>query len=81
MRTLAAALDATHGCTDYSAALREARALMLRPSAPLCPGAGLPWCEHASSFESFAFHQSDPCRPRHLLNFTLTAEQQARYII
>ena len=37
---LAAALDATHGCTDYSAALREARALMQAPERTPLPGAG-----------------------------------------
>ena len=30
---LAAALDATHGCGDYGAALRDARALMAAPTA------------------------------------------------
>ena len=77
---LAAALDATHGCTDYSAALREARALMQAPErTPSARVLATMVREHASSFESFAFHQSELARDT-LLNLPWTAEQQARYV-
>ena len=77
---LAAALDATHGCTDYSAALREARALMQAPErTPSARVLDTMVREHASSFESFAFHQSELARDT-LLNLPRTAEQQARYV-
>ena len=77
---LAAALDATHGCTDYSAALREARALMQAPErTPSARVLDTMVREHASSFESFAFHQSELARDT-LLNLPWTAEQQARYL-
>ncbi len=77
---LAAALDATHGCTDYSAALREARALMQAPErTPSARVLDTMVREHASSFESFAFHQSELARDT-LLGLPWTAEQQARYL-
>ena len=77
---LAAALDATHGCTDYSAALREARALMQAPErTPSARVLDTMVREHASSFESFAFHQSELARDT-LLDLPWTAEQQARYL-
>ena len=77
---LAAALDATHGCTDYSAALREARALMQAPErTPSARVLDTMVREHASSFESFAFHQSELARNA-LLDLPWTAEQQARYL-
>ena len=77
---LAAALDATHGCTDYSAALCEARALMQAPErTPSARVLDTMVREHASSFESFAFHQSELARDT-LLGLPWTAEQQARYL-
>jgi glutamate--cysteine ligase len=77
---LAAALDATHGCTDYSAALREARALMQAPErTPSARVLDTMVREHASSFENFAFHQSELARDT-LLDLPWTAEQQARYL-
>ena len=77
---LAAALDATHGCTDYSAALREARALMQAPErTPSARVLDTMVREHASSFENFAFHQSELARDT-LLGLPWTAEQQARYL-
>ena len=77
---LAAALDATHGCTDYSAALREARALMQAPErTPSARVLDAMVREHASSFENFAFHQSELARDT-LLSLPWTAEQQARYL-
>ncbi|MCZ8092764.1 MAG: glutamate--cysteine ligase [Acidovorax sp.] len=78
---LAAALDATHGTTDYSAALRDARALMQAPERT--PSARVLYTmaqQHASSFEGFAFRQSEHARDA-LLALPWSAEQQARYLV
>lgn len=77
---LAAALDATHGTTDYSAALRDARALMQAPErTPSARVLDTMAQQHASSFEGFAFRQSEHARDA-LLALPWTAEQQARYL-
>lgn len=77
---LAAALDATHGTDDYSAALRDARTLM---AAPECtPSARVLDSivqSHQHSFEAFARQQSMAARDA-LLSLPWTAEQQARYV-
>lgn len=77
---LAAALDAAHDCGDYSAALREARALLQTPDTT--PSARVLQAmvqQHGSSFEAFAFHQSAAARDA-LLALPWTADQQARYV-
>ncbi|WP_099655186.1 glutamate--cysteine ligase [Acidovorax sp. 56] len=77
---LAAALDATHGTTDYSAALRDARALMQAPErTPSARVLDTMAQQHASSFEGFAFRQSEHARDA-LLALPWSAEQQARYL-
>ncbi|WP_121455269.1 glutamate--cysteine ligase [Acidovorax sp. 106] len=77
---LAAALDATHGTTDYSAALRDARALMQAPDrTPSARVLDTMAQQHASSFEGFAFRQSEHARDA-LLALPWSAEQQARYL-
>ncbi|MBD9394476.1 glutamate--cysteine ligase [Acidovorax sp. ACV01] len=77
---LAAALDATHGTDDYSAALRDARALMSAPErTPSARVLDSIVGEHHHSFESFARQQSIAARDA-LLGLPWTAEQQARYL-
>ncbi len=77
---LAAVLDATHGTTDYSAALRDARTLMQAPErTPSARVLGAMAQQHASSFEGFAFRQSEHARDA-LLALPWSAEQQARYL-
>ncbi|WP_099740905.1 glutamate--cysteine ligase [Acidovorax sp. 62] len=79
-KPLAAALDATHGTTDYSAALRDARALMQAPErTPSARVLDTMAQQHASSFEGFAFRQSEHARDA-LLALPWSAEQQARYL-
>ena len=57
--TLAAALDATHGTDDYSAALRDARALMAAPErTPSARVLDSIVQSHQHSFEAFARQQS-----------------------
>jgi glutamate--cysteine ligase len=77
---LAAALDATHGTDDYSAALGDARALMAAPAET--PSARVLQAmrqSHDNSFESFARQQSIAARDA-LLGLPWSAEQQARYV-
>ncbi len=77
---LAAALDATHGTGDYSAALREARALMAAPQhTPSARVLDHITQQHHHSFEAFARHQSMAARDA-LLGLPWSAEQQARYV-
>ena len=76
---LAAALDVTHGTDDYSAALRDARALMAAPErTPSARVLGSIVHSHQHSFEAFARQQSMAARDA-LLALPWTAEQQARY--
>ena len=77
---LAAALDATHGTDDYSAALRDARALMAAPErTPSARVLDSIVQSHQHSFEAFARQQSMAARDA-LLSLPWTAEQQARYL-
>ena len=77
---LAAALDATHGTDDYSAALRDARALMAAPErTPSARVLDSMVREHHHSFEAFARQQSIAARDA-LLGLPWTAAQQARYV-
>ena len=77
---LAATLDAAHGTTDYSTALRDARALMQAPErTPSARVLDTMAQQHASSFEGFAFHQSEKARDA-LLALPWTADQQVRYL-
>ncbi|MBV7542726.1 glutamate--cysteine ligase [Acidovorax sp. sic0104] len=77
---LAAALDATHGTDDYSAALQDARALMAAPAqTPSARVLGAIQSAHHNSFESFALQQSMAARDA-LLGLPWSADQQARYL-
>ncbi|KQO19184.1 glutamate--cysteine ligase [Acidovorax sp. Leaf78] len=77
---LAAALDATHGTSDYSAALQDALALMAAPGdTPSARVLDAMRSVHHDSFESFALAQSAAARDA-LLSLPWTAEQQARYL-
>lgn len=77
---LAAALDATHGTSDYSAALQDALALMAAPGdTPSARVLDAMHSVHHDSFESFALAQSAAARDA-LLSLPWTAEQQARYL-
>ena len=77
---LAAALDATHGTGEYSAALRDARALMAAPErTPSARVLDSIVQSHQHSFEAFARQQSMAARDG-LLALPWTAEQQARYV-
>lgn len=77
---LASALDATHSTSDYSAALREARALLQAPErTPSARVLDTMAHHHANSFEGFAFRQSELARDA-LLALPWSAEQQARYL-
>ncbi|MFN9469937.1 glutamate--cysteine ligase [Acidovorax sp.] len=76
---LAAALDATHGTTDYSDALRDARALMDAPErTPSARVLASMVQDHESSFERFAFQQSAKAQAT-LLALPWSDAQQARY--
>ena len=77
---LAAALDAAHGTQDYSAALRDARALMAAPErTPSARVLGSIVQDHQRSFEAFARQQSMAARDA-LLGLPWSAAQQARYV-
>lgn len=77
---LAAALDATHGTTDYSAAVRDARALMAAPErTPSARVLDDMVRHHGHHFEHFARQQSEKARDA-LLALPWTPEQQARYL-
>ncbi|MFI8615484.1 glutamate--cysteine ligase [Acidovorax sp. NPDC077693] len=77
---LAAALDATHGTADYSAALQDARELMAAPAdTPSARVLDAIRSVHQNSFENFAREQSVAARDA-LLSLPWTAEQQARYL-
>ena len=76
---LAAALDATHATTDYSAALRAAQTLMAQPSQT--PSARVLECMaqvHHNSFTAFSQEQSVSARDT-LLARPWSAAQQARF--
>ncbi|WP_298209965.1 glutamate--cysteine ligase [Acidovorax sp.] len=77
---LAAALDATHGTDDYSAALRDAQALLAAPErTPSARVLDRMAREHHHNFEVFARQQSMAARDA-LLGLPWMAEQQARYL-
>ncbi len=77
---LAAALDAAHGTQDYSAALRDARALMAAPErTPSARVLDSIVQDHQRSFEAFARQQSVAARDA-LLGLPWSAAQQARYV-
>ena len=77
---LAAALDATHATTDYSAAVRDARALMAAPErTPSARVLDDMVHHHGHHFEHFARQQSEKARDA-LLALPWTPEQQARYL-
>ena len=77
---LAAALDATHGCGDYSAALRDARALMRAPErTPSARVLDSITQAHGNQFEGFARQQSILARDA-LLALPWSDAQQARYL-
>lgn len=77
---LAAALDATHGTTDYSDALRDARALMEAPDrTPSARVLASIVQDHESNFERFAFQQSAKAQNT-LLALPWSDAQQARYL-
>ncbi len=77
---LAAALDATHGTGDYSAALRDARTLMAAPErTPSARVLDHITQQHHHSFESFARQQSMAARDA-LLGLPWSDAQQARYV-
>ena len=77
---LAAALEATHETDDYSAALRDARALMSAPErTPSARVLDSIVQSHQHSFEAFARQQSMAARDA-LLALPWTAEPQAHYV-
>ena len=76
---IAAALDAANATSDYSAALREAQALMQAPDqTPSARVLREMTQQHANSFEGFAMHQSVLARDA-LLARPWSAQQQAAY--
>ena len=77
---LAAALDASHGTSDYSAALRDVQALMTRPEdTPSARVLERIVQTHGNQFELFARQQSMQARDA-LLDLPWSDEQQARYL-
>lgn len=77
---LAQALDAQHGCGDYSAALRAARALMASPGdTPSARVLQSITQQHGHSFEAFARECSVQAQNT-LLALPWTPAQQARYL-
>ncbi len=76
---LAAALDATHGVSDYGDALRSAQALMVAPQeTPSARVLDRMAQEHDHGFSAFACQQSRMARDA-LLQGPWSAEQQALY--
>ena len=77
---LAAALDATHGVSDYGDALRGAQALMASPqNTPSARVLDRMAREHGHGFSAFACQQARMARDV-LLQEPWSAEQQARYV-
>lgn len=77
---LAQALDAQHGCGDYSAALRAARALMASPGdTPSARVLQSITQQHGHSFEAFARECSVQAQNT-LLALPWTPAQQTRYL-
>ncbi len=76
---LAAALDATHQSGDYSAALREAQALLGRPAdTPSARVLDRMGAAHGQSFSAFSLSQSLAARDT-LMARPWQADQQAQY--
>ncbi|WP_284334527.1 glutamate--cysteine ligase [Comamonas sp. NoAH] len=75
----AAALDATHGTQDYSAALAQAQTRVAQPeSTPSARVLAQMQSMHGNSFAQFGLAQSDWAR-EHLLSLPWTDAQQTRF--